>query len=91
MWCRLSAWRAAVGQQCVRPRSAHDTRRARRAGAARSAVFGARGQNLDCIDVVKATPDGSGANSLARRCTERGLTGVMIDLPTFACSISAGS
>ncbi len=56
MWCRRFAWRAAVGPECARPRGAQGTRHARRAKAAPSAVFGARGQNLDCIDVVKAAP-----------------------------------
>ncbi len=56
MWCRRFAWRAAVGPLCARPRGARGTWRARRAGAARGAVFGARGQNLDCVDVVKAAP-----------------------------------
>ncbi len=67
MWCRLSAWRAAVGPECARPRSAHGTRRARRAGAAHSPVFGARGQNLDCIDVVKAAPVAQGRMATRRR------------------------
>ena len=67
MWCRQFAWRAAVGQQCARPHSAHNTRRARRAGAARSAVFGAHGQNLDCIDVVKAAQVARGRMATRRR------------------------
>ncbi len=64
MWCMRSAWRAAVGQQCARPRSAHGTLRA---GAARSAVFGARGQNLDCVDVVKAAQVARGRMATRRR------------------------
>ena len=45
------------------------------------------GQDLDCVDVQ----DGANGNSSAGQYTEHGLTGVMIDLPTFTCSISAGS
>jgi hypothetical protein len=57
MWCMRFAWRAAVGQQCTRPRVARGTRRAAlwmalgAHGTARGAVFGARGQKLDCVDV----------------------------------------
>ena len=51
-------------------RCARGTRRARRAGAARGAVFGARGQNLDCVDVVKAAPVARG------RMATRGRAGV---------------
>ena len=51
----------------VRARCARGTRRARRAGAARGAVFGARGQNLDCIDVVKAAPVAQGLMATRRR------------------------
>ncbi len=57
MWCMRFAWRAAVGLQCTRPRGARGTRRAARwialgtQGTARGTVFGARGQNLDCVDV----------------------------------------
>ncbi len=38
----------------VRACGARGTRRALRAGVARGVVFGSRGQNLDCVDVVKA-------------------------------------
>ncbi len=57
MRCMRFARRAAVGQQCARPRGAHGTWRAAQGiargahGTARGAIFGARGQNLDCIDV----------------------------------------
>jgi hypothetical protein len=66
-WCRRFAWRAAVGQQCTRSRGALGTRRARCKGAARGAVFGARGQNLDCVDVVKVAPVARGRMATRRR------------------------
>ncbi len=67
MWCRQFAWREAVGLQCARPRGARGTRRVLRAGAERGAVFGARGQNLDCVDVVIAAPVARGQMATRRR------------------------
>jgi hypothetical protein len=54
--CCLRGARQSGRSVRVRARGTRGTRRARRAGTALGAVFGARGQNLDCVDVVKAAP-----------------------------------
>ncbi len=51
----------------VRACGARGTRRARRAGAARGAVFGARGQNVYCVHVVNAAPVAGGRMATRRR------------------------
>ncbi len=58
------AWQSGSS---ARPRGARGTLRARSVGAALCAVFGARGQNLDCLDVVKAAQVAWGRMATRRR------------------------
>ena len=73
--CEARAQQYAARAACGTARGAR--------GTARRAVHAARGQNLTCVDVDKAALVGELV------CTESGLTGGMIDLPTIACPISA--
>jgi hypothetical protein len=63
----------------ARDRARRDLRRARAEPELRTCGQGGAGSS------------GASGNSSARRCTERGSTGGMTDLPTIACSISMGS
>ncbi len=66
--CGVGGLRGArqSGSSVARPRCARCTRGAHLAGAARGAVFGARGQNLDCVDVDKAALAARGRTATRR-------------------------